>query len=521
MSQLCGRRPVATLGLMLWTAFVFFATQYAARGVAPTAAPVAVVASHDDDDDAAPGRQAGGRASSKPTKDRIDCVCPQMAMCTDSDVEQRCIEYLSNYSNIRRMTPMLSTLRFGRTAKLRAVYKDPCVEAVIKMPQSLFPNEPYGEYVAFEVDRLFNFGNVPPTSFVFVPIADIEAASASFKNGMKDSELAKHNLTSHTYAQWLSKEVIGYSMRKGLVLPHPGTGAMVLGCSVQLFIRSARSPLRTVFQQEEAYGELLRYDRLVKLAADPEGDFTPKKGLQLAGEATQLLAQYKKRYQAERQLRRVRNDEDGGGGGKNEDEDGDLGLDEAARIEALADFFKKTSRRRREGLQDLLKFMSDTVVFDSVIGNDDRGPIKNAHIYTVKPHLVPQECRGRLLPSKPAWGVAGELTVASDDHIAPLWLDQGKSFYKQALLTSALVAPALNIRRAVCVFRRQTVNGVRTLRGGALQRKLEAVVPPELLRLLKLERVAWASQRVDTIHEHMQMCTAAFGGEARALVWDD
>ena len=157
-----------------------------------------------------PGFRVGASTKPEANGSAVDCVCPQTTSC-DADIqrEQLCLEYLSNWSNVNRVVPMKSNLRFGRTAKLRVHFNDPCVTAVAKLPQALFPLEPYAEYTAFEIDRMLHLRYVPPTTWLFIPVSTIEAAAAHFAN-VPQWKLVEniHDNTTHDYAKWISEEVL-------------------------------------------------------------------------------------------------------------------------------------------------------------------------------------------------------------------------------------------------------------------------------------------------------------------------
>ena len=474
----------------------------------------------------------------------LACPCPQVARCASTDLEQRCLEYLANTSNILSIRPMVSNLRVGRTAKMRVIYRNPCVQGIAKMPQSLFPLEPYAEYVAFEVDRVLSFGYVPPTSFTFLPMAGIEAAAADFANKQQRqrrraglTEAPEATDPSHEYARWVSTEVLGYAMRKGLIVPHPETGKLVLGVSVQLFLRGVRPPRKTVLQEEDAYAQLLRSPALLKLATGPDAAtvFTARKAMSLCGTINQLIMSHRQRMKSDRQrahydphgdarrgmpYQHAVDNHDGDGA---DDTDGDTRR-ELAEINALVEAIGALNEPGLAALSDVVRYMSDRFVFDAIIGNDDRGPVKNANVYTVDPAILPPECD---IGGRRHW-TSDERSAATGEgvRVPPevpvvrrVLLDQGKSLYKEGLIFGRLDVP-LRPHSAQCLFRRSTNSVLQGLRHGDLFRALQHILPPQIIAAVGEHRLVWASQRAETIADHARQCGLALGGDAKIHAWD-
>lgn len=469
------------------------------------------------------------------------CPCPPVAMCADADREQRCLEYLANYSNVESVRPMISNLRVGRTAKLRLRYRNPCVEAIAKLPQSLFPLEPYAEYVAFEIDRVLGFGYVPATTFTFLPIADIEAAAADFANkprsaGKREAGGGTPLVTdpAHEYARWVSAEVLGFAMKKGLIVAHPATGKLVLGCSVQLFLRTVRPPQRTVLAEEDGYAQLLRSPALYQLATgtDAARDFTARKAMSLAGDMSQLIHAHRQRLKSVRRHFYDRDQAAHQSGDATDDDDYDesgLSADSTTRkelgeINAVVHAITSMSDRRQAALPDVLRFISDATVFDSIIGNDDRGPIKNANAYVVDPNKLPLECdfggrRHWLTDERAAADGASVTSPARVPVVRRVLLDQGKSFYREKFPSPRLDTP-LRLHSSQCVFRRSTIAALQTLRTGELYRRLQSILPPQIIAAVGEHRLLWASHRAEVIADHARQCGLTLGGEAKTAVWD-
>jgi hypothetical protein len=528
-------------GLMvLWAVVVFATVRAAMRSMRQPAADAQSAGGGGGESGAADGPKGSSSRPSRNTPKLTDaqwraCVCPQLAACENTDLEQRCVEYLGNYSNVASVLPMISNLRTGRTAKLRLMYKNPCVQAIAKVPQSLFPLEPYAEYVAFETDRVMGFLNVPPTTFTFVPISDIEAAAATFANkarkrkGKDGVEVPDEQDPTHEYAKWISTEVLAYAMKRGLIVPHPESGKMVLGCSVQLYLHSVRSPQRTVLQDEDGYPQMLRSASLARavMASDAGTAFTARKAMSMAGDAVQLLHSHRTRMKSD--LARARYDRERGTaprvGGDEEDTDADVTTrKEYEEMNTVVTSVSLMDKPRRDAVTDVLRYVSDTAVFDAIIGNDDRGPIKNANVYVVNPKAVPEACH---LGGRRHWGQAeraasGGRAVtppATEPVLRRLWLDQGKSFYKENVLNAKLQVP-LRLHAAQCVFRRSTLSVLQALKDGELFRRLQHILPPQIVAAIGEHRLAWASHRSEEVSEHARHCGLAMGGDSRIVVWD-
>jgi hypothetical protein len=469
----------------------------------PTRRVPAVMATTAHPVDAAPDRLPSDDAPPDDVPPSPECVCPQTAACADADAEQRCLEYLGNASNVVAVEPMLSTARFGRTAKLRLRYRDGCVGAVAKLPQSLFPLEPYAEYAAFEIDRLLGFGKVPPTTWVFLPIADIEASTRRYP-----ATGANATADAQAYAVWVSTEVMAYAMRKGLVVPHPDTGRMVLGCSAQLLIRRVKPPSKTTLALDDVVSrQLLRGGGMAEAA--------------VAGSLPLHVARRVSAWAAAAadgdRDRHVRSDAFPAWAADVTEHDAARGAaaDTFAEEERTAAWVsrRRLGRQRFAALPTVLQHASDTAVFDAVIGNDDRSTVKNAHCYVFAPGVVPRGCEA------PGAFSAAHGHVGFRDGGATLrflWLDQGKSFYRQWLPPPLRVR--LSRRDAQCTFRAATHRALLGVAGGRLAARLRAVLPPPIWRTIGEERVAWAAARVDAIIAHIDACVAAAGGNASRVM---
>ena len=361
------------------------------------------------------------------------CPCPvSSAYGRTEEEEWQCLGYLGNFSNVAKIEPMLSNLKFGRTAKYQIVYENPCVRAIAKPPQKSFPLEPYAEYVAFEIDRLLQLKYVPPTTWLFLPLMLMESAAEFFKNG--GTEGAK---SAKSYASWLSEEVMEYAVQHRLTTIDPNSHKMVLGCSVQLWVDGARWHRATPLEYDDAYISLL----------------------------TQESAKLH--------------------------EQGKLVSNPSVRKAIL------NTDSKVKNVEKVLPYISDTVIFDTILANDDRSSQKNSHVYR---HGLENEYRY-------------------------LHLDQGKSFYQQRVVSKFTLndldddpsKEAVGFQ-SICMFRTTTTKLLKQLSSGGLMRRLTDLVPAPIRQQFSNNQLHWAQARVDAIQRHVDLCVKKVGEEA-ALPW--
>lgn len=88
--------------------------------------------------------------------------------------EARCLSYLADWSNVRRVTLLGRSPWVGRTIKFLLHYHEEGIYGVLKLPQRHFPQEARNEVAAFAVDRLLGLDRIPPTSWVYVPLHELE-----------------------------------------------------------------------------------------------------------------------------------------------------------------------------------------------------------------------------------------------------------------------------------------------------------------------------------------------------------
>lgn len=325
------------------------------------------------------------------------CPCPSKPYASSEDNEARCLEYLSNFSNVRRLAAMSNNVKFGRTAKFKVQYHDSCVEAILKPPQSSFPLEPFAEYIAFEIDRALRIHLIPPTSWMFLPITAIEEASRS----------------ESSFSQWVSQEVLVHVLQNRLTSVDPKSSAVLVGCSVQLFIRGARWQRGTPLNYDDRTLDLLIPSALVQSEQPPRN--------------TRLLA-----------------------------------------------------------------YLSDSMLLDTILANDDRGSQKNSNVFPV-----------------------------GKGQFEPLLLDQGKSLYNQEVRSRYTVrltdSPTLETRSSadgtpLCLFRKSTKSAILSLEGHArLSERIKRFVPPQIWKAVGQKRLHWMDYRVERLRGHIANCVRLLG----------
>lgn len=325
------------------------------------------------------------------------CPCPHKPYGLNEDFEAVCMEYLGDYKNVLSMIAMSNNVKFGRTAKFKVQYKNKCVEAILKPPQASFPMEPFAEYIAFEVDRTLGVKLIPPTTWMFVPMSAIEAASNS----------------EFRFSQWINQEVIVYAFQTKLTTMDPTTSAILLGCSVQLFIRGAR------WQR----GTPLHYD-------DRALDMVIPSSLHRTLPAQPAIARY----------------------------------------------------------------LSDSMLIDTIMANDDRSSQKNSNVFPV-----------------------------GNGVFEYVLLDQGKSLYHEEVRSRYLVrlseSPTMDMRSTadgtpLCVFRKSTKDAFMTLQGNArLSERIKRFVPPLIWKAVGQKRLNWMDYRVERLRGHISHCVRLLGEE--------
>lgn len=117
---------------------------------------------------------------------------------------------------------------------------------IIKVPQVLFPIEPFAEVAAHHLDRKLGIHRIPPTSLVALPIAWIRAVSlarSERKMPMVNEFLVASSVKS--YDEWIDKDFVAFLRHdvdgRYVADPQPhGANATLAWCSVQLFMREVQ-----------------------------------------------------------------------------------------------------------------------------------------------------------------------------------------------------------------------------------------------------------------------------------------
>jgi hypothetical protein len=152
------------------------------------------------------------------------------------------------------------------------------------------------------------------------------------------------------------------------------------------------------------------------------------------------------------------------------------------------------SKTQQKNVDAVLQYLSDTIVFDTILGNDDRSSRKNSNVY------------------RTSQGVHRFVLI-----------DQGKSFYTEKVVsrfTLAIDGNAENGHGArdrgpgsvlpMCMFRRETVARLKLMVNGRMFLKLKSILPPPIVKHLTEHRLHWAQARADLVLRHVQACVAKY-----------
>lgn len=127
--------------------------------------------------------------------------------------------------------------------------------AILKVPQVLFPIEPFAERAAFDIDRLLRVHRVPPTVLVALPIEWVR--NQSLHRTQRAMEMVPEFLEASnvkSYDEWIDKDFVSFVSRKA----SDGTSRFTknethVWCSLQLFMTEVQpilySPLRVPYSK--------------------------------------------------------------------------------------------------------------------------------------------------------------------------------------------------------------------------------------------------------------------------------
>lgn len=103
------------------------------------------------------------------------------------------------------------TIKFKLTVASRTEPSLPSVEAILKVPQALFPVEPFSEAGAFHLDRQLGINRIPPTVFLEVPVAWVVTMSKK-RSQQKMKMVPEFLVASHvrSYDEWIEHDFVGF-----------------------------------------------------------------------------------------------------------------------------------------------------------------------------------------------------------------------------------------------------------------------------------------------------------------------
>eukprot|EP00759_Apiculatamorpha_spiralis_P047325 PhF_6_TR43095/c0_g1_i1/m.65827 len=322
---------------------------------------------------------------------------------TEGDIN--CLAYISDANNLVELRALPSTNLFGRTVKMHMAFKDSTVRAIAKFPQGLFPLEAYGEIIGYELDRGLGLNYVPPTTFAFIPLCDIEAAAKSSAQGGAE------------YSKWISTELLAHALRSRIVVPDVETGRLVMLASVQLWLNDVNYQHHTDLAYSDSDGSYLNPEIVIP--------------------------------------------------------------------------------RKRD---KIIAHLSDLHVFDAIMGNGDRMPMKN--------NYVAGGCM-RLSCRKPA----------RDTHIGTssyVHIDQGRALYEREIPSTNLLHNSDNIEvgkghgnPVFCRFRKSLIQNLKDM--GSIVEWMRAKLPKYVFEAVGEKRFQWMEERRSTVLSRVQDCLSRYG----------
>ena len=157
---------------------------------------------------------------------------PTITQFTD-ELDARCGAYLSNISNIRTVTIMAAPFLFARTVKFHVHYHESGIRAVLKVSQDGFLFEPSSEWLAWHTDRLMGIRKVPPSTWIEMPLVQLEAAIA--------------NTNDTGLIEWATSAFVHHSNKTKRLYQNPVTNQTMVGCFGQLWMADVHQLDLSVF----------------------------------------------------------------------------------------------------------------------------------------------------------------------------------------------------------------------------------------------------------------------------------
>jgi hypothetical protein len=140
---------------------------------------------------------------------RAATACDPMTVPFDAATSDGCTAYLAdrrNWAAVEIMAPKFEQ----RTIKYAVTLRDGTA-AMMKVPQALFPTEPFSEVAAYQLDRFLDVRRVPPTVLVDVALADLVAAVE--RGGGAIPMVKEFGSSSKTFVEWVKKDFVTFVRR--------------------------------------------------------------------------------------------------------------------------------------------------------------------------------------------------------------------------------------------------------------------------------------------------------------------
>jgi len=142
-----------------------------------------------------------------------------------------CLRYLTDSQNWVNIIPIPQKFE-SRTIKYKITYKEKGLHAMVKVPQRVFPHEPYHEVAAYHSDRLFGINRVPPTALVKISVTSLRNAAS------KALPTDYHEKVYKSFSEFVEKDVFGILKKDATEVP----------CSIVLLIANVEALLDSIYR---------------------------------------------------------------------------------------------------------------------------------------------------------------------------------------------------------------------------------------------------------------------------------
>ena len=373
--------------------------------------------------------------------------CDPFRVPFEVSTDAKCIAFLTDLQHWKELAPM-NQLYDERTIKFQVVFRTPGLPAgyklksILKVPQKLFPTEPFGELAAFHADRVMQLNRIPPTGWVCIPTKMIRDAVKKHADRMDTVPEFLEESGAKNFADWVERDLFQFAADRNLVTADGSDGACI-GASIQLHVADANHLL----------------DSVLAIPYIPHNaswhDFF---NLHLPKSANALWSMHSKKHR----------DDDDDDEAQSEAPDQDVGHD-GRNTNTPVTFMG-------EPFAPSLLHISEVLTFDYVIGNNDRSPNKN--------NFVVGGC-ARSRCKRPG------SAMRHPQHPTYVHLDQGMAFNHAPSnnpITKCYKKGA-EVRTTFCIFRAPLLNRLAALLGDsqtptAFEQQMQERVPKNVLHQL-------------------------------------